>query len=102
MMNHLYFQNISLLLKTRHIFFTLYILLINESPHFGRRIWDSSQTPHHQLSQIRLPLHQPSPCRAPNICTFRLIQALAKVGVTEVVIAINYQATYIKTTLEPL
>lgn len=85
-----------------HIFFHLYILFINESSHFGRRLWDSSQTPHYQLSQIRISLHQPSPCRAPNICIFQLIQALAKVGVTEVVIAINYQATYIRTTLEPL
>ena len=33
---------------------------------------------------------------------FILSKALAKVGVTEVVIAINYQATYIKNTLEPL
>ena len=31
-----------------------------------------------------------------------LTQALAKVGVTEVVIAINYQADYIRKTLEPL
>ena len=68
----------------------------------GGRLWHSNAAADDQLPQIRVSLRQQTHGRASDRGTFAITQALSKIGVVEVVIAINYQASHIKNSLEPL
>ena len=68
----------------------------------GGRLWHSHAAADDQLPQIRVSLRQQTHGRASDRGTFAITQALSKIGVVEVVIAINYQASHIKNSLEPL
>lgn len=68
----------------------------------GGRLWHSNAAADDQLPQIRVSLRQQTHGRASDRGTNAITQALSKIGVVEVVIAINYQASHIKNSLEPL
>ena len=68
----------------------------------GGRLRHSNAAADDQLPQIRVSLRQQTHGRASDRGTFAITQALSKIGVVEVVIAINYQASHIKNSLEPL
>ena len=68
----------------------------------GGRLRHSNAAADDQLPQIRVSLRQQTHGRASDRGTNAITQALSKIGVVEVVIAINYQASHIKNSLEPL